>query len=71
MTTLKITGLAPNPQVVSLISAVGKYSTGSLAKGKALVEELIGGKEIVLSFENDARMVEFRELATSLGAHVA
>lgn len=57
-------------QTVSLIKAVKEHSTGSLGEAKKLVEAMLNGSSVTLSFESDESREEFRKLASSLGAIV-
>lgn len=68
MATVRLVGWREGLKAVSLIQAVRDCSTGSLAKAKRDVDELLDGKEVVLSFASDARANEFRILAEQLGA---
>jgi ribosomal protein L7/L12 len=70
MKTLKLTGWRDGMQTVSLIKAVKEHSTGSLAEAKKLVEDMLDGSPVTLSFESEERCEEFRRLASSLGAIV-
>jgi len=68
MITLDVTGWRKGLDVVALIKAVQLHSTGSLAKSKILVEDILAGKVITLEFQNEEAREKFRKEANALGA---
>jgi hypothetical protein len=67
MTTLSMVSWRKGLRAVSLIEAVRDYSTGSLLRAKADVENLLAGQRVVLQFETDSKKNEFRTTAEALG----
>jgi len=67
MTTLSMVSWKKGLRAVSLIEAVRDYSTGSLLRAKADVENLLAGQRVVLQFETDLKRDEFRKKAEALG----
>lgn len=70
MTTLRLVGWKKGLRTVSLVEAVMRYSTGSLVASKQLIDELLDGREVVLSFPDEIGRDEFARLAEELGAVV-
>lgn len=52
---------------ISLMKAVRDYTDNALPEAKELVEELIRGEEIELSFPDEEKMNQFRKLAAEYG----
>jgi ribosomal protein L7/L12 len=70
MTEVRLVGWRKGLQVVSLIKAMYNYAGVRLPEAKALVEELLSGRSIAVSFTDAAQADAFRALASTLGAQV-
>ena len=68
MTEVRLVGWNKGLQTVSLIKAICDHAGVSLSEAKFLVEELLDGRSVAVSFANAAKMNEFREVARRLGA---
>jgi len=67
MTKLELIGWKQGIQTVSVIEAVQNYSTTSLVLAKHLVEQVLGGHTVELTFENETKMKEFKRIVEALG----
>jgi len=67
MTKLELIGWKQGIQTVSVIEAVQNYSTTSLVRAKHLVEQVLGGHTVELTFENETKMKEFKRIVEALG----
>jgi ribosomal protein L7/L12 len=68
MTEVRLVGWSPGLKSVSLIKAICDHAGVPLREAKGLVEDLMAGHAIVVSFTDAARRDDFRELACRLGA---
>jgi len=69
MTEVNIVGWRKGLLTVSLIRAMHDHAGIRLREAKALVEELLSGRSIAVSFTDAAQADAFRALASRLGAH--
>ena len=70
MTTIRLTGWRKGLRTVSLVQAVNKYATDSLASAKHAVDQLLEGHQVTLTIPDEARREEFRRVPSDLGAIV-
>ncbi len=68
MTEVRIGGWRPGLLTVSLIQALREHAEIDLPDAKALVEELLAGRSIRVSFTDARQAGAFRALASHLGA---
>jgi hypothetical protein len=66
MTKLRLTGWRDGIQSVSLAGTLSQH-VGSLTEAKCLLEKLLDGDEVELSFETDEDRELFRAKVESLG----
>jgi hypothetical protein len=66
--TVRLIGWKPGLRTVSLIEAVLDCSTGSLAVAKEAVEDLLAGRQVTLTFRDEAVRDEFLRRAEACGA---
>lgn len=67
-TTLRMVGWKTGLQTVSLIQLVKEESTGSLSTAKRLVQALLEGNAVDVSFGSQTGAKAFQERAEGLGA---
>jgi hypothetical protein len=68
MTEVKIVGWRKGLLTVSLIQAIQQHTAIRLREAKALVEELLAGRSIAVSFTDGSQADAFRTLVVKLGA---
>jgi hypothetical protein len=68
MTEIKIVGRRKGLLTVSLIQAIHEHAGTRLPEAKSLVEELLAGRSIAVSFADAAQADTFRALPCRLGA---
>jgi len=68
MAEVRLVGWSKGLKVVSLIQAMIDQPGIRLPEAKSLVEELLAGRSIAVSFTDAAQADAFRELASRLGA---
>jgi len=68
MKNLKLIGWRKGLAAVSLTQLISQHATHSLIKAKRVLDELLNGNEIQLTFANEEDATLFREKAEKLGA---
>jgi hypothetical protein len=68
MTEVRLVGWRKGLRTVSLIQAMYHHAGIRLPEAKALVEDLLAGRPVAVSFTNAAHADAFRALASRLGA---
>jgi hypothetical protein len=71
MTSIRLVGWKPGLQTVSLVLVVMKHTGASLIEAKGLVERLLDGNPVDLSFPDRKTCELFRTEAEGLGATAA
>jgi hypothetical protein len=68
MIKVKLIGWKKGLQTISLIKLTQQLSNNSLSSAKDLIEQLISGKEVTLTFQDESTSDKFKKEAAILGA---
>lgn len=66
MIVARMVSYSPGLQTVLLIKAIHEHTGVSLAESKNVVEQLISGEKVVVTFRSSEDLVRFRQVAAEL-----